>query len=588
MTNNKKRQIKKKESDQTEIQDQNTIFNKALELQQKGDIQEAINLYNLSIKNGYKDERVLLNLAGIYHMNKKYNEAIQLYDQLIDQNPNSPKALSNLGLLCKEIGEYEVSENFFRQSLNLNPNSHITLCNLGDLLNKQNKFDEAEILTRKAIEIKPKYVIAINNLAVILKNKKKLDEAEFWIQKSIKFDNNNENSYAIYSDIKRSLEDLSEAVFYLKKSIDQAPDFKKHATLGQILQDKGEFKEAEWQLIRSLEINPNFAISYYYLSLFKNVIKNGPIFEHLFKDEILKDQNLEDQINIYFARANIMHKTKNYIDSAKYLKKANDLHLQMRSSEYKEIEKQTNLLRTLSDKYQIMESYESDEQAVFIVGMARCGSTLVENILRTNNELTCLGENAIFASTFKEWIEDEGISLSKLYFDNLKDVNSNKRITTNKLLYNYMYAGIICSQIPNAKIIFCYRNPLDNLLSLYRANFEEGNNFSSSIEDSAHLYVNHKETMDYYKSKFPRNIYALDYDLLVSEPSSEIKKLIRWLDWKWNNKYLKSHLNLSNISTASKIEVRSPINNNSVGLWKNYKDLLSPAIKILKDAKLYP
>ena len=93
--------------------------------------------------------------------------------------------------------------------------------------------------------------------------------------------------------------------------------------------------------------------------------------------------------------------------------------------------------------------------------------------------------------------------------------------------------------------------------------------------------------MTNYKNRFRSTIYDLDYDLLVSNPNQEIKSLISWLGWKWENKYLSPHLNPRSVSTASKIQVRSPINSKSIGGWKNYKDMLKPSIKILRESDKY-
>ena len=84
-----------------------------------------------------------------------------------------------------------------------------------------------------------------------------------------------------------------------------------------------------------------------------------------------------------------------------------------------------------------------------------------------------------------------------------------------------------------------------------------------------------------YKNKFRSKIYDLNYDLLVINPNKEIKSLISWLGWKWDDTYLSPHLNLRSVSTASNVQVRSPINSNSIGGWKNYKEMLKPAIEIL-------
>ena len=93
--------------------------------------------------------------------------------------------------------------------------------------------------------------------------------------------------------------------------------------------------------------------------------------------------------------------------------------------------------------------------------------------------------------------------------------------------------------------------------------------------------------MTEYKNKFRSKIYDLNYDSLVTNPKEEIKSLISWLGWKWEDKYLSSHLNQRSVSTASKVQVRSPINSKSIGGWKNYKDMLRPAMEILTQTEKY-
>ena len=145
-------------------------------------------------------------------------------------------------------------------------------------------------------------------------------------------------------------------------------------------------------------------------------------------------------------------------------------------------------------------------------------------------------------------------SLTDLYFKKIKELGINSVITSNKWLYNYIYAGIIANQISNSKIIHCFRNPLDNILSITRANFSTGNSYSSSIEDCAKVYINQEKI---------------------------IKSLIKWLGWEWHENYLYPHKNKRTVLTASDIQVRSPISPKSIGGWKNYKDMLKPAISLL-------
>tara|TARA_Y100000739_G_C20418428_1_gene377810 strand:- start:122 stop:754 length:633 start_codon:yes stop_codon:yes gene_type:complete len=198
-----------------------------------------------------------------------------------------------------------------------------------------------------------------------------------------------------------------------------------------------------------------------------------------------------------------------------------------------------------------------------------------------------LGEINILEKSFIEYRKSQQESnLAELYE---KKVNNKTglNITTNKYLYNYQYAGIIARDIPNAKIIHCFRNPLDNILSIYRSHFERGNEYSSSLINCAKVYLNQEEVMTKYKKRFRNKIYDLNYDLLASNPAHEIKSLISWLGWKWEDQYLLPHLNQRSVTTSSNVQVRSPINAKSIGGWKNYKELLRPAMEIITQKVKY-
>jgi len=219
--------------------------------------------------------------------------------------------------------------------------------------------------------------------------------------------------------------------------------------------------------------------------------------------------------------------------------------------------------------------------------MYRSGSTLLESILSMNKKVYDLGEINILEEAFLEYKKSkQEFNLAELYE---KKVNNKTElnITTNKYLHNYQYTGIIARHLPNAKIIHCYRHPLDNILSIYRGHFTKGNEYSSSLIDCTNMYLDHEEIMSEYKKRFRSKIYDLNYDKLVRNPKQEIKSLISWLGWEWQGSYLSPHLNPRSVQTRSNVEVRSPINSKSIGGWKHYKDMLKPSIEVLTKIDRY-
>ena len=383
---------------------------------------------------------------------------------------------------------------------------------------------------------------------------------------------------------------ISEAIKYYKSFINKGFEDKTvFSNFGMLLIGLGKLKEAELFTRKALELNPNLAIAYYNLSTLKHSNKNQKWKETLFSKNFLDNKSKKDQVNIYFARANILHNEKKYQESSRYLQLANELKLDFKKSQSDYLINKSKLLLIETDKESTNKKKITQyPESIFIVGMPRSGSTLVESILSMNSKVFDLGEVNILEESFLQLKNiDQKFTLTDIYWNKIRKYTENFYITTNKWLYNYQYAGIISREIKNAKIIHCFRNPLDNILSIYRANFTRDNEFSSSLRDCTKIYLDQEEIMSNYKNRFRSKIYDLNYDSLVSNSNKEIKSLISWLGWKWEDSYLSPHLNKRSVLTSSSVQVRSPINSKSIGGWKNYKDMLQPAIEILTQTEKY-
>ena len=478
-------------------------------------------------KNQSKQEKILKNKKKV-HIEQLIKKAFELQSQ----GKKLEAAKYYVYLIKQGINDYRIFSNY------------------GTFLNEIGKHKEAEAELKKAILLNPEYANAHYNLAVIYIGQGNLKEAEIELKKAIKLKSN----FAIA-----------------------------HYNLGFILKDLGRLKEAESFNKKALKIDPHFTDAYLSLSTMSANDRSQKWQNQLFSESLLKNKNDIDLANIFFARSNILHRDGKYLQSAENLVKANNIKNRMYKSEANLLIDKTKKLKISTSKFERnTKEFKNYPMSIFIVGLPRCGSTLVESIISLNSRVKDLGEVNIFEESYREYkLTEIKKCLCEIYWKKL-EITDNETATTNKWLFNYQYAGIIAKAIPNAKIIHCYRNPLDNILSMYRAHFKTGNNFSSSLVDSAKVYTDQNAIMKIYKKEFKNHIYALNYDKLVTSPSEEIKSLIDWLGWKWNNLYLSPHLNNRIVSTRSNVQVRSPINTKSLGGWKNYEELLEPAIKILK------
>ena len=291
---------------------------------------------------------------------------------------------------------------------------------------------------------------------------------------------------------------------------------------------------------------------------------------------------------VEFALSNCFHKTKSYGKAS--------IHLQL-ANKHKLIAFPSNadsLLRKIALSASHIETPEtansntnSGKGRIFIVGMPRSGSTLLETVLSMNPETKDLGESrslpkAIAKMRQQEARESDLQNLNDLY-STIEPSNSDRyKYTTDKYLYNFIYVNWITTHMPAAKIIHCRRNPMDNILSMHRSNLSAGNNYTASLEDTARVLIAQEQAMQIQKNKHPDKIFTFDYDQFTNAPEYNLQKLLRWLDLEFDDNYLHPEKSTRSVNTASVMQARKPISNKSVGGWKNYKNLLKPALNIIQ------
>ena len=566
------------------------IINQAIKLHLQGNISEAQKYYTYCINQGFDDPRVFSNYGIILQDLGKLKTAEIVTRKAIELNPNFAEAHSNLGIILKDFGKLEEAKSSLSKAIKLKPDYINAHYNLGSILSDLGKLKEAEISTKKAIDLNPTFANAHSNLAIILKDQGQLKEAEISARKAIELNTNFAEAHSNLGSILVDMGKLAEAEVSTRKAIILNPNMPiTYCNLGLIFRDLGKLEDAEVSLLKAIELNPYFSTAHYLLSTLKSSSKNKLWQDQLFSENMLDNKLEKEKINIYFARANILHKKKNYKKSAEYLVLANNYIHDLNSFDHEiKLKRSQELLFESTQKIVNHKEHIKSPESIFIVGMYRSGSTLLESILSMNPSVSALGEIDILEKSFLASKQtSQKLDIAHLYWKKIKILKNKGNITTNKNLNNYQYTGIILNQIPNAKIIHCYRNPLDNILSIYRAHFTTAKKYSSSLVDCAKVYLEQDEIMTEYKKYFRSKIYDLNYDLLVSNPKQEINSLISWLGWQWSDLYLSPHLNTRSVSTASSVQVRYPINSKSLGGWKNYYQMLQPAIEILTKSKRY-
>ena len=533
-------------------------------------------------------------LAEIFKLEKNFEKSEELLLTARKINPRNSNTYYNLALLYREIDSKDIALNNINQAIKLLPENYIYKLLKAEINITFNNFDESRSILRNLLInekiIDKKHIMLM--LSTVERKDKKFKVAEKILLDIISDTKSFSEAYLNLSDLYFENNKPAEAKEILIEGINFNSNMPQlYVNLAIVCRSLGQLKDSIENHLMAISLNKNLFQSYENLSDIYDFSKSSSELKYLMNVSF-NNLNRVDIYRICFARGNIFHKRKNFKEASNNYKLANDIKRKLYLSNKDDLLKKgfkikKNYFNNLSPHKL---SKNENKELIFIVGMPRSGSTLLENILSLNENVTDLGEIDYLSQSVSE--NSINIDTKNPYENYLKLLNNalpNIKISTDKNLFNYKYCPVIKKYFKNSKIIFCMRNPLDNILSIYRTNFTKLP-FTSDLKDITELYIHHIDLMKIYTDSFSDIIYNYYYDDLVNNPSKEIKKIIAWLGWEWSDKYLSPHKNSRSIFTASSEQVRNPIHNSSLGGWKNYQELLKPAIELIsnnKDLKKY-
>ena len=536
----------------------------------------AKNLFVLTIKKYPLIIKPYLLLSEIFRKENNVNNALKILNEARNIEKLNSDIDYNFSVTYKLIKQFKEAISYIDSAINIQPNNNIYKILKADILIESFQNNDAKILltSLKLPKNSNLYLQSKILTSKIYINQKNFKMAEKILLKLRKLFNSDKILYLNLSDLYFKNKDLKKGILILKEGVNKFQNFiPLMFNLAIMYRNSGLLDlsiKTHIEILSKDKFNSN---SYYELSTMYNFANHNDLLKTLLSIDIEK-LSLKEKIYISFSKANVYHSEKDYKKSAYFLAIANEEKLKLQESDLKRKLNTGEFYRNFQlEKTIDLEKTSNKKQYLFIVGMPRCGSTLLESILSLNTEVKDMGEVNFLEESLQK--TDDLLKVKKLYDDEVKLINSNKNIFTDKNLFNFLYCPIIYGLFPNARIIYCKRNPLDNILSIYRTNFLN-QSFSSSLKDITELYLYHLELMNDYKKKFGSIIYVYDHDSMVQNPRENIQSLIKWLDWEWDNKYLSPQISNRSVFTASSAQIRQKINSNSSGYWKNYEDLLKP------------
>lgn len=499
-----------------------------------------------------------------------------------------------------KAGDLSKAENLSKNLINENPKVAFLYNLLGLIKAKQNKFEEAKNFYEKGIKIDPNFALLYNNIGLLYSHKNHEDnfkKAENYFKKAISVNDKIPEPYVNMGSLYNSLNRYDEAIKLYKKAIDINSNLTfAHYNLGILYINLGEFNEAKNHLIKTINIDPNFAPAQRSLSRLINYNEKNEIFEKLVK-AYKSSTNEDNKIHLCFALGKAYEDKADYDNSFKFYKEANNIYRKkINFSINKEIENIKMIKNIFSKekikKYSIL-GFDS-KKPIFIVGMPRSGTTLVEQIISSHpivfgaDEVEyiprLIEKNIKKIKTEFNYDKDLLKNIGQEYINEINILSNHAERTTDKLPINFLWIGFIKMVLPNAKIIHCSRNPNDNIFSIFKNHFPGDKiKFAYNLDEIVDFYNIYLNLMDYWKSILPNFIYNVKYEDLVSNTKVEIENVLKFCNLTWADECLKFYENKRAIKTASNSQVRNKIYKSSINSWVNYDKNLSKYFKRLNN-----
>ena len=505
-------------------------------------------------------------------------------------SPHDAEAHSNLGNTLRELGRLDEAETSYRQAIALKPDFIEAHSNLGVTLQELGRLNEAESSYNQAITLKPDFAEAHNNLGNTLQELGRLDQAEASYRQAIALKPDFIEAYSNLGVALQELGRLDEALASEKQAIALNPDFaESHYNLGNILKELGRLDKSEASFRQAIVLKDDYAKAHLALSSMKKFnAQDAQYFKML---EQYSDENISDEhrCQINFGLAKACEDLEDFEQAFLHYTEGNALRKKLLNYN---IDQDVELFTQLKCSYPKIEknSLEPDKLSknlmpIFIVGMPRSGTTLVEQIVSSHSQVTGAGElpfaaqfGAAIAHGFSEATDESLLNFRTKYLKQLENFSNGNLIVTDKMPQNFHYLGLLAAVLPEAKIVHVKRNPAAVCWANYKQYFESKNiGYCYAIDDIISYYKLYENLMDFWISKLSRRIYNLDYELLTINQESETRQLIEYLGLDWDENCLSPQNNTRSLGTASNVQVRQKVYQGSSEQWKKYKPLLNGA-----------
>jgi tetratricopeptide (TPR) repeat protein len=605
----------------------------------------AVGLFRRALQQNGQNAEYLCNLGTALSYQGRFDEAIIAYRQAIGIRPSLTQpgltqlglaqAHSNLGNALREQGRFDEAVVALRESIRIEPNSAEAQGNLGAVLCEQGKLEEAIAALRQTIRIKPHLAEGYSNLGIALRNAGKLDEAVAAFHQAIRIRPDLAEAHSNLGTALREQDKPSDAVAACCHAIRIRPNFADaYANLGAALRDLGRLDEAIAAFRQAIVLKPNSPAAHNNLAVTltelgrlsegraasdeavrlaprnaryrrnrSEIVRCATGDPDLMELELLARDgeflSVGDRIELHFALAKTYDDLGRHADAFRQWGDGNALKRQQITYDEPAILGAMDRARSVFTP-ELMKRRQnvghSSSVPIFVVGMLRSGTTLVEQILASHPQVFGAGElmhfrelvpgmrtisgpgGAIFPEAASDLTDSDLHDLGARYLSRIERLSYAPHIS-DKMPSNFMFAGLIHLALPNARIIHAIRDPLDTCLSCFSRLFAGEQNHTYDLGELGRYYRGYRDLMAHWHRVLPPDcILDVRYEDVVADLEGQARRILAHCGLDWDPRCLAFHQTERPVRTASATQVRQPIYNSSIGRWRLYEPFLGPLL----------
>lgn len=570
----------------------------------KKEFEEAAKSYSRAIELSKAYPEAHNNLGNAFRALGRHDEAIDQYQRAILLREQYPEAYNNMASVLRERGQVAEAEHAYRKAILLRKNYIEAYVNLAVLLDTTDRGDEALRLLGEALKLNPNHLGTLLQVARIQLSKGNFEQAEQAARLALRQDPNSAEGYTFLAQVLHETDRLDESMKACEAALRLKPTMiETNSLYGVLLKSVGRLEDAGKQFEKTLEIAPQAYGVYANLADLQKFKPGSPILaamEKIFAEA--GDTATERYMPLHFAIG------KAYDDVGEYEKAL--AHFQagaaLKRARLNYDEAQTmaffdGIRSVFSEEFVRNPPFPGNptEVPVFIIGMPRSGSTLVEQVLSNHPGAFGAGEIKEFSRQLnmlrgrfpglpkypqivQKMNPPQFKMLSDGYLNKVLSLAPNSPRITDKLLTNYYFVGLLHMLFPKAKFIHTRRNPVDTCLSAYSKLFKDDMPHSYDFGELGRYYRKYDELMAHWEKVLPPGVMkTVVYEDVVDDLPKMAHELIDFIGLPWDDACLNFHESSRPVKTASVVQVRQPVYSSSVGRWKRYGEGLRPLVEAL-------